>query len=394
MKLHRIVVAFYAMYALMVCLGYILIDYPPVSFYTLNIVFIYVASLAIGAWFGYYNFSNSWRFAIKLNYNKVLLFMVVVGTVFTAILWVINIQFYGSIEYILLNSFTIRSNTIGVSESIFPVYFTYPSSVIYPGFVVSLVMYEQRRLSRYIYAAVWLFLVIVLVDLLTFGRIGILYSIFAVIGYFIVFRKKILTVRNLMVIAVLFVILMLPRLIRGSFDNMEGTMSAYLPFINFDISPVFYSFLSVYIYYFSSVFALDNYLSFSIDPHTLGQRTFTAPFNMVSKIFGFDRINTIDPMVNIPFEYNIYTFIKDVYSDFSIAGVILVPLLAGYFFARFFRGNSIADNAAKIYVLGWLFYTPLFNAFSFGGFLIGFLVLICLTWFGSKDEGFNSNSKL
>lgn len=394
MKLHRIIVGFYTLYAVLVCAGFFVIEYPPISFFTLNVIFIYVACLTIGAYLGYYCPVPGWRFAWRINYDKLMLVLLVAGTVLTTVLWIININFYGSIEYIVLNSFTIRTNTIGISESIFPVYLTYPSSLIYPAFVLALVMFEVRQLRRYIFAALWIFLLIVLQDLLTFGRIGILYAIFSVIGYFLVFRKKIFSLRNVMVISLLFVILMLPRLIRGSFDNMEGTMNGYLPFIKLDISPVFYAFLSVYIYYFSSVFALDNYLSFSVDPHTFGQRTFTPLFNIISKILGVDRLNTIDPMVNIPFEYNIYTFIKDIYSDFSLAGVVLIPLLVGGFFGRIFRGNSIADNAAKIYVLGWFFYTPLFNAFSFGGFFIGFLFLVGLTWFGSRDEGFSSHRQL
>jgi oligosaccharide repeat unit polymerase len=393
-KPHKIVLWFYTLYALLVCAGYILIEYPPISFFTLNIIFIYVSCFIIGSYLGNQSDSAPIALGVKIGLDKVLFVLVLLSAILIAILWAINIAHYGSIEYILLNSFTIRSNTIGLAESIFPVYLTYPSSLVYPAFVIALVLFEQRGQRRYAYVALILFVLIALQDLLTFGRIGILYAIFCLIGYCVVFRKRVFTLRSAVLFALLFFILMLPRLLRGSFDNMSGTMGNYLPHMRFDIHPVFYSFVSVYIYYFSAPFALDAFFSSDIDVYTLGQRTFTPLYNIVSKMLSFERVNTIDPMVNIPFEYNIYTFIKDIYSDFSLFGVVLVPLGIGWLFGKFYRGTTATATCVKIYLLAWIFYTPLFNAYSFGGFLIGFAFLVFLNMIGGSNESINNNRKL
>jgi oligosaccharide repeat unit polymerase len=392
MKPYKIVLWFYVLYALLVCVGYAFIEYPPISFFTLNIIFIYVSCFIIGTYLGNQNTGRHLALGFAINFDKVLIVLVLLSAALIAVLWVINIMHYGSLAYIFLNSFTIRSNTIGLAESIFPAYLTYPSSLVYPAFVLAVVLFEERGSRKYIYAALVLFVLIVLQDLLTFGRIGILYAIFCLVGYCLVYRKRVLTIRNIFLFALLFLVLLLPRLVRGSFDNMSETMGNYLPYIRFDIHPIFYSFLSVYIYYCSSPFALDTYLSSGVDVYTFGQRTFTPIYNIVSKLFGFERLNTIDPMVKVPFEYNIYTFVKDIYSDFSLLGVVLMPIAVGWVFGRFFRGNTTSANCVKIYMLGWLFYTPLFNAFSFGGFLIGFGFLVMLDIIGGANEGICSSS--
>jgi oligosaccharide repeat unit polymerase len=392
MKPYNIILWFYVVYALGVCAGYGLIEYPSISFFTLDVIFIYVSCLMMAAFVGYQSLERGVTWDFSINFDRLLVLIAVLGAVLVAWLWALNISHYGSLEYIILNSFTIRTNTIGVSESIFPVYLTYPSSLIYPAFVIALVLYEHRGGGRYLAAAFAIFVLIALQDLLTFGRIGILYAIFCVIGYWIVYRKRVFSLRNLLLFSALFFILMLPRLLRGSFDNMSETVRIYAPYLRFDIHPVFYSFLSVYIYYFSSPFALDSYLAGDIDLHTFGQRTFTPIYNLLSKFIGFERINTIDPMANVPFEYNIYTFVKDIYSDFSLVGVVLVPLAVGYVFGRVFRSNTMSANCLKIYMLGWLFYTPLFNAFSFGGFVIGFAFLIFLHMIGGANEGISNHS--
>lgn len=394
MKLHKIVLLFYVLYAILVCAGYGFIEYPPISFYTIVVIFIYVSSFVVGAYAGDRLNGPRIDLGFRINASNLLVFLTLLSAVLIAMLWSINISHYGSLEYILLNSFTIRSNSIGLAESIFPIYLTYPSSLVYPAFVIAVVLFEEGGQRKYLAIAAVLFVLIVLQDLLTFGRIGILYAIFSFVGYCVVYRKRILKLKNLVMFSLLFFILMLPRLVRGSFDNMSGTMDNYLPYIRFHIHPALYTFVSVYIYYFSSPFALDQYLSWGVGDLTLGQRTFTPIYNILSKFLGFDRINTIDPMANIPFDYNIYTFIKDLYSDFSLFGVAVVPLFVGLMFGKLYRGNTALDNCTKIYLLAWLFYTPLFNAYSFGGFFIGFAFLLILSLMSGGNESICNNSQL
>lgn len=379
-KPHSIILKFYLMYIGLCILGNFFIDYNHLSLLTISIVTIYISLLFFGAFAGYHNTSCKNNFLWIVKIKNIILVLSIVLTLSVFYSWYLNITYYGSLEYIILNSFTIRTNSIGGEVSIFPTYLTYTNSLVYAAFILSLVYYELSQKRKYIFFAVYFFVLIILCDLLLFGRIGILYGIFSFLGYLIVYGKLKFNIRNILLILLLFLILILPRLIRGSFDNMESSMNNYLPYFIVEIPNYLYSFVSVYIYYFSSIYAFDFYINESEQTLTYGFRMFTPFAHIIANIMGLERLNTIDVMANVPFEYNIYTVLKDIYSDYSIIGIIFLPFIIGFFFGFIFKKQTIQYNAIKAYSLGWLFYTPIFNAFSFGGFLISFLFLFILTF--------------
>lgn len=383
LKPYLLILKFYLIYFIMCLIGNIFINYNSLSLYSVGIAIIYVFFITSGALIGFSSTDFKIKFLGILKIKNVILSLFVILTFTIFYSWYLNIQYYGSLDYIIANAFLIRINIIGQEVSIIPKYLTYSNSLVHAALVLSLVYYECTKKNKYIIFSIYFFILIVLCDLLTFGRIGILYGIFIIIGYLIVYKKFKFNIKNMFFFIILFLILILPRLIRGSFDNMSETVSGYTPYLLMEIPSFLYSVLTVYIYYFSSIYAFDIYINEIDHGLTYGFRMFTPIANLLNNILGLERMNTIDSMVNIPFEYNIYSILRDIYSDYRLVGIVTIPIIVGIWFGFVFKKQTIYFDAIKIYSLGWLFYTPIFNVFSFGSFLISFLFLFVLIFFRS-----------
>lgn len=376
-KAHQLVLGFYFLYFLLALLGNLFISYKLISPLTLIVYIGYVTAISVGALVGGALKVPKIKLGAFLSLNAVLYVGSAIATLSVFYTWYLTLQFYGSISYMINNAFTIRTESIGGGRQIAPVYLGYLSSLAYSLFALALAQYGNSKRRRYAVVSLLLFMLCALGDLATFGRIGVLYAIFSVIGFFLVFNVAIFRPRNVILLLVLFVVLMLPRQIRGSFDNFEGTLWQIYPYLNFQLPAIFNPLISTYIYYFSSPYAFDTYLKSNLVPeYTWGLRTFTPVFRIINRFIGGEYISTIDPMVAVPFDFNIYTIIKDYHQDFGLIGIILLPLGSGFLLGVIFRWKGIIYDAVKIYLIAWLMYTPIFNIFSFGGFMISFVFLI------------------
>jgi oligosaccharide repeat unit polymerase len=381
-RIDNFIVLFYTIYLLIALFGYTFIDYIQINISTLFIYFIYVLFLYFGAFLGIrlnLNITLPKR-SVKINDGFVRKFLIMFGIV-TLLIWGKFINEYGSIEAIIANAYNIRENTIGESDGIIPLWLTYLSSIEYAFFAILLILFHKTK--KYLGAIIYMFVLIILSDLQTFGRIGILFSIFSVIGWVIYTRKKILTFKNLIFTFLLYNLLMLPRLIRGGFDNFSGTIDNYAAYFTIKISPYFYGFISIYIYYFSSIFSFNQLFNIEID-HLYGFKNFAPLINIVSRLFPFlsiHRVQLIEPMAQIPFEYNIYSILGDIYIDFGIAGFFFLPFFFGFIIGCIFRVNGFFIDSLKILMFAWIFYSPIYNCFSFGSFFISFFFLVVLSVF-------------
>ncbi len=399
-KIHHVILGFYFGYFLMTLAGNIFIQYKTISPLTLIVIIVYVIAVFSGALIGEALKIPKIKLSAFLSLDSALWLGSGIALLALLYTWYLHLQFYGSLSYMIANAFTIRSETIGGGRQITPVYIGYLSSLAYGLFALALAMYGNLRTWRYVIAATLLFVLCALGDLVTFGRIGMLYAIFSLIGFFLIFKVAIFRPRNIILLFVLFALLMLPRLLRGSFDNFEGSLWSIYPFLKIQLPVSLNPFLATYIYYFSSPYALDAYLESAgfASQYSWGLRTFTPIVRILNRFIGVDYISTIDPMVYIPFNFNIYTIIRDYYQDFGLLGIVLLPLLSGISMGIIFRWKGTIYDAIKIYLIGWLFYTPIFNAFSFGGFMISFAFLIAVMLvckrdtIGSRQRGHIRNS--
>jgi oligosaccharide repeat unit polymerase len=381
LEAYQIIIAFYSIFIVLALLGKFLIPYPAVSLITWLIWICYIFSISLGAFLG-----RSIKLPVIKGFvplKSTIIFCIIITSLAVIYTWLLIIAKYGAISYIIANAYSIRINTIGSAEDSFiPVYISYVASLIYASFTLILAFIGKKYNFKFVLLAIFMFVLIFLADLQTFGRIGILYGVFSIFGFLIIFKvRKILSLRNFLIFFLIFFIMTSPRIIRrggAGLPFIDNNGNDSLSYVKYEVPVILNEFVDTYYNYFSSFYALDDYVMNQHSKCTLGWRTFTPIVRIINRFFGKSYISTIDiECSNLPTkEYNIYTVIRDFYGDFSIIGIIVLPFLIGVYFGIIFRFKSVIYDAQKIYLLGWLFYTPIYNAFSFGGFLISFIFLV------------------
>lgn len=370
----KLVLCFYIFYFIMCFIGNVIIDYNDISLYTMLTIVIFIGSLSIGIIIS--KSSNILDISnYKKSFKRILYIMILINTISIFYSWFITINYYGSIEYIFLHAMTIRNENIGQSKGILPVYISYINAITTATFSIALsnLGYDNRVKNKILVS--YIFILAALGDLLSFGRIGMLYCIFMIVGFVYVCNKRILSKKNILIAAALLFTFSLPRLIRGSFDNFSSTVDTYARYMNMDLNPILNPFISIYIYYFSSPYALDYFISANTY-FSYGERTFAPIVNAIYRLFDIDdHIGLIDEFAAVPFQYNIYTVIRDFYGDFGPFGVFIISLAVGIYIGRIFSVNGFYHNALKFFMIGWILYTPIYNPLIFGGFFISFILL-------------------
>jgi hypothetical protein len=385
----RIILVFYAVYAGAVVAGNVLVEYPPVSAMTIGACAAYVGFLTVGAAVGALIPPVRVRLVGLVAMRTVLSVLFAATTASVLFTWWRVGSAHGGLIGVFSNAYAVRVSLIGQEASPVPTLVGYVNSLAVAGFAIALAhSVEQRRPASFALVA-YFFLLVFLGDLWLFGRIGTLYAIFCVAGLFALRADiKVLTLRNAVLALALFAVLVTPRVIRRADWSGAGLLAPYeepLPFIKRDIPAIFNEVVETAITYISAPYALDDYFRGpTANERTLGFRTVTPVFRLVSRFAGRGYANTIEANAsNLPFEFNVYTVVRDFHGDFGLVGLTILPLLIGTAFGVLFRVVGTLPNAAKMLALGWLFYTPMYNAFSFGAFLIAFcfvllMALICI----------------
>ena len=376
----RLSLYFYVVFLIISLMGYIVFRFKLLSAYSLVLYIAYVLFFLLGIALG-----------SKLVIGKICHFNInprIILNVFFVIScsgimlgWLYMIRYFGDIPTIIGNSFTIRSETIGDGLQIIPTYISYMSSFANAGLALALSIFFRSREKCDLLMVLGFGILIFLVDMQTFGRVGILFIIFLLIGSVFLFHIKINPGKLLVYGSVLLVILMIPRWIRGG-SSIEGISDTYLPYLQFPLPSFLEPFVSLYAYYFSGLFAFNELLDKDI-AFWFGERNFSSIINLFHRFFDsggdFHRITIIAEPVYVPYRHNIYMILGESYMDFGVLGLILLPLFFGLCIGLFFRYKGIYANALKLVFIGWLFYTPIYNLFSFGGFMLAYMLLAFLT---------------
>lgn len=378
----RFIVFFYLVYFALAITGMLFINYSPLSFTTWICYLIYIISLLCGVYIGLGIKIRIIPF-FSIHIEKLLKWLMILSVITTFLAWYYMVKYYGSISYIMLNSFAIRVETIGDGLSLVPLSVSYLNSVQYCAFIIALSCYAVLQKRKYIYYCIVLFIIIVISDLRTFGRVGILFAIFSIVSWMLIYKIRIFNVKRIFSLIILYFVLMLPRLIRGGFDNFSSSISNYSTALLFDISPLLYGPITVFIYYFSSLYAFDVLVYSDIIHHTAGMRNFAPIVNILNNCFHFldNRVVLIADSVNIPFEYNIYHIMGELFFDFGYGGIMFFPLIFGIFIGYIFNLKSQFSYILKIFMLVWIFFTPIYNLFSFGAFSISLALIYLISIF-------------
>ncbi len=386
-------IKFYALFIIISLLGNLIINYNSLCIYTVICVLFYISTFVIGTVCGgalqIVKFGRLQISPEKLTRN--LLYLSIIAVLLG---WLFLIRYYGDLSSIFLHAFDIRTETIGDGLQLIPIYITYPGSLVYSAFAITIALYHYSRDRKLLYRAILLGVVIVLTDLQAFGRIGILFGIFMIGAYCILYIKKIHFRKFFFPASFLLIILMLPRWIRGG-SSLEGIGDRYSKYTTFVMPEILAPFLSIYAYYFSGLYALNELLIKDVAEYAYGQRNFASIINFISRIISdgnpHSRIVIIGDLVYVPFDTNIFTIVGEIYMDFGLIGLLTVPFLFGIITGILFKYKGIYADAVKIILLAWLFYTPIYNAFSFGGFLISFLFTVFLVLTTSSNLPINCN---
>lgn len=384
MKPERIVIGFYTLYILAIWLGSKIIDYSPLHIETIALGVTAILLMITGTYLGTRLSLDFRRPLLDLELRKTLPVAALLLTITMALAWIFIIRKHGSIAYIFAHAMDIRKESIGGAEDVIPIWITYPNSLIHMGYALALIPGIFRKKRHYLGVSIWFFLLIVLTDLQAFGRIATLHAIFVSVGMYLQCNGRLMTLRTaklLGVVVLFYFILMLPRMIRGGFDNFESSVKQYKPHFTVDVPPQFNGMLSIFIYYFSSVYAFDEFLESEQGERWNGTRTFTPAVNIGARILGYERVNLIDDEAEIPFQYNIFTVARDFWSDFGLSGLLGGAFLAGIWFGVIGAQKGSIFLGLKAFSCGWLFYSPLYNAYSFGQFFIPFVVFFFFACF-------------
>jgi hypothetical protein len=274
---------------------------------------------------------------------------------------------------------------IGAATFVVPALITYTSSLVYGAFALSLALYgEKPTLSRAFLSAGFICLAFI-EDLCTFSRMGTLFCLFCYLGFLVRYKvAAILTPRRVGLILIILCLMSTSRAMRRAETGItfwQALTERQVPYLKVPLPTGISELVEAYVNYAVSPYALDSYLRRDHD-WVYGQRTFMPLFRLVRRIGGGDEpyLTSIDEnAAGLPMGYNVYTIVRDYYGDFGIIGVVFLAAASGILVGAAVLLRGVEGHAISIYAMAWLFYTPMYNAFSFGSFVIGFLFL--LIWF-------------
>ena len=374
----RFSLKFYIIYLIISLMGVLILRYNDVSAITIICYFTYVFFFCIGTIIGS-GLPMIKLKILKLSPISLANFLLPLSAISVLLGWLFLIRYYGSLANIMASAYAVRVETIGDGIQVTPTLINYLSSFTAFGFSLSLIIYYDTKIRKYLYYVIMFGILIIISDLQTFGRIGMLFAIFILFGYVFLLIRRIPWRKLAFSSILLFLILMVPWIIRKG-NSLEGAGDKFSSYMQFSIPDILTPLVSAYTYYFSSIYALNDLLGKTFISYFEGQRNFSSFINLYNRIFldetHYHRVVIIADSVDIPFETNIYSIIGEAYMDFGYIGLIFLPLFWGVNFGYFFKYKGFYANILKMVMLAWLFYTPIYNAFSFGGFLLTFIVAV------------------
>ena len=374
---------FYLAFLLLSLLGSVFIKYNSIGITTLLIYVLYVAMFLYGTTIG--RTLPTIKIGMLKTSPKLLVTIIFPISLLSIVLsWYYMITHYGRLEYIFEHAFGVRSETIGDGEQLVPVYLSYAKAFVFSGFSITLMLFHYSKRKIYIFLSLCFGVFAFLSDLMNFGRVGTLYIIFMILSYILLFVREINYRKTFFYSFLMGVILMLPKWIRSG-NSFSGTHDSFQRYLKFPLPELLSPFIQIYYYYFSGLYALDELLCSYNNTLFYGERTFAALINLSTRIINPDgihhRVTIIAKDAHVPFETNIYSIIGESYMDFGMLGIVFCALFYGLNLGYFFKYKGFYADALKLVLLAWLFYTPLYNVFSFGAYLLTFMFLLFLTVF-------------
>lgn len=302
-------------------------------------------------------------------------------------------NYFGGIKYIFSHSYSVREQAIG--KQIAPLSVTYGLSIGYvaAGCCAYLLFFKKSKLfHKIIY--VLPFACAFAEDLITFSRMGIIFYGIIYLGTYLLKFSILNKKQRLHQVKILFLlcfslvcILMVPKFIRSE-GNIGSSYNKYAYYQG--TSNLWGSFLHLYIYATGPLAAFGNYLSEFNGIHTYGQAQFLPIFNLLYRVTGgaISKHTILYGFTSVPFDTNIYTYLREAFDDFGYFGIAITPMFIGLIILicnRLKMRNAyikvVMMQYVYLYVLFSIFYTP----YGQGGPAFGMaLYLLIILVFGNK----------
>lgn len=295
-------------------------------------------------------------------------------------------KYFGGLKYIFEHAYDVRKEAMG--KQIAPLAITYSLSIGYIAAGCGSFLLFFKKTSFFEKCVFLLpFFCAFAEDLITFSRMGTMFYAIVYFGTYLmkfcIMNKK-QRMRHLKILIFLcilvVVILLIPKFIRsdGSFGSSYNTYAYYK-----GTSNLWGSFLHLYTYATGPLAAFGNYITEFNGVHTYGQAQLLPIFNLLYRLTGgaIPKYTVLYEFTSVPFETNIYTYLREAFDDFGYFGIILTPLYLGtviLFCNRFKLRNSYLKIALMQYVYLYTVFSVFYTPYSQGSPALGMMMYIVL----------------
>ncbi len=272
--------------------------------------------------------------------------------------WAVLISKFGSIPAVLINANTIyRLNVNREIEGFIP----YLPIVGYVAIFFAGIYAAYK--GKFTFLTFLPFIGIILKELATVGRAGMLLALMEFIFTFSLFRNLLKKDANnsfkfskknaVVAFLILFIFIIASasfvKLFRGSAEYYSGASKELREFRhNLILSP------SIYLYLSSEVGVLSQYVKDNNEELKFGQNTFLPIYDILAKLGAFKRVNDVQRGYFIPMWTNTGTYIRELHSDFGSAGIYLGPYILGllitWLWFKFYREKSLIVFVFLVYM--------------------------------------------
>lgn len=280
--------------------------------------------------------------------------------------WLVMIDMFGSIQSVLLNGKTIYDMIVRDKiKGLVPILPSFSYVAIFLAGIYA------AYIGKFSFLTFFAFIGVVLKVLTYFGRAELLLVLMEFIFTFILFRYllksstsskykfskinasfSLLLLLGILIIGVSFI-----RISRNISENYQGVTSELKQLDdNFFISP------SIYFYFSCDIGVLNKYFEIGDENSGFGENTFYFFHTFLNRIGAIEKPVFYSKGYFMPMWANTATFLKDLHTDFGIAGIFIVPYLLGvlitWLWFKFYNSNNLLIFALLVYfflIIGFSF---------------------------------------
>ncbi|GAB4291703.1 MAG: hypothetical protein Kow0098_11180 [Ignavibacteriaceae bacterium] len=323
----------------------------------------------------------------KQHANIILLIALVFSTIglFAALIhWLVLIKMFGSVtEVFVYANIVYQMRVQGEIEGVIP----YLSSFNFASVFLAAIYTAYK--GKVTWISVYSFLVLSMQELANVGRAGLLFGLIIFFSTFFFLRnkfkqnseseykvKKARTILTTLVFIIIFVfVATFVKQVRGTVESFKGATRSLSSLETSEfITP------SIYLYSSVHIGVLNKFLELDKEDTKIGQNIFLPVYSILAKFGVTDKPSIYQKGYYVPMWANTGTYLREIYADFGITGIILIPYFLGlfcsHFWESFYRNNNFISLTLLVYLCSVLFISFLMMITRLGSWYISLLILL------------------